>query len=257
MQRHVPPHQPVEFLGVDFDPLDFAGAVAWLQSRTDADPFAYVVTPNVDHLVRLERERAELAPVYRAAALRLCDSRIVSGLGKSSGVALPVVPGSDLVAALFDFAQGGDTIRIIGGSADIVERVRRHYPALVITHVDAPMGLRRNAAARAAIAAAAAASAPARYTLIAIGSPQQELLAHEMLGHPGMRGTGLCIGASVEFIVGEQRRAPRIVQQLSMEWAWRLASDPRRLWRRYLIEGPAIFVMAWKWRRERGKAVDN
>lgn len=62
-----------------------------------------------------------------------------------------------------------------------------------------------------------------------------------------MRGTALCVGASTDFLLGTQQRAPGIVQRLSLEWAWRLLSDPRRLAHRYLVEGPAIFPMAWRW----------
>ena len=64
-------------------------------------------------------------------------------------------------------------------------------------------------------------------------------------------GCGLCIGASLDFITGRQRRAPRVVQRLGLEWAHRLASQPGRLWRRYLVDGPKIFRLARRWHRER------
>ena len=65
---------------------------------------------------------------------------------------------------------------------------------------------------------------------------------------PDAGGTGLCIGASVEFVTGAKRRAPRWMQRLGVEWLHRLLSEPGRLWRRYLVEGPRIFAMAWRWR---------
>jgi exopolysaccharide biosynthesis WecB/TagA/CpsF family protein len=60
------------------------------------------------------------------------------------------------------------------------------------------------------------------------------------------------VGASLEFLAGEKRRAPRLVQAASMEWAFRLLSEPGRLWRRYLVEGPAIFRIWLDWRRSLG-----
>jgi exopolysaccharide biosynthesis WecB/TagA/CpsF family protein len=110
------------------------------------------------------------------------------------------------------------------------------------------MGLLRDAPARAR-AIDFAADAHARIILLAVGSPQQEVLAREMREDGRVTGFGLCIGAAVEFITGEQVRAPRIVQRAGVEWAWRLASQPKRLWRRYLVDGPAIFGMVWRWSR--------
>jgi exopolysaccharide biosynthesis WecB/TagA/CpsF family protein len=79
--------------------------------------------------------------------------------------------------------------------------------------------------------------------------PQQEMIAHAIAAQSGARGTALCIGASIDFLTGRARRAPRWMQRLSIEWLHRLLSDPARLWRRYLIEGPRIFAMAWRWRK--------
>ena len=90
--------------------------------------------------------------------------------------------------------------------------------------------------------------------LLAVGAPQQELLAHEMRASGRVRGTGLCIGAGIDFLVGAQSRAPRLVQRAHLEWAWRLAREPRRLWRRYLVDGPAIFPIAWAWARARRRS---
>ena len=70
---------------------------------------------------------------------------------------------------------------------------------------------------------------------------------------PGATGMALCIGASLDFITERQRRAPRVMQRLSIEWVHRLASDPKRMWRRYLLEGPRIFLLAARHRR--GSAV--
>ena len=87
--------------------------------------------------------------------------------------------------------------------------------------------------------------------LLAVGSPQQEVLAGRIAAAGGATGCALCIGASLDFIAGRQRRAPRVVQRLGLEWAHRLASQPGRLWRRYLVDGPRIFRLAHAWQRAR------
>ena len=235
------------FLDMPFDRFDFEAMVAWLQRRRAGDPFAYVVTPNVDHIVQIAKNPVHLRPLYDDATLRLCDSRVLAKLAKLHGIDLPVVPGSDLVVAMFDrVLTPGDRYCLIGGSDELAARLRAKYPHLDQVHHAPPMGLRRDAGARAE-AVKAAAAADSRFILLAVGAPQQEMLAREMAQDDTVSGTALCIGASIDFIVGAQRRAPKIVQRAGIEWAWRLASSPRRLARRYLIEGPKIFLLVARW----------
>jgi exopolysaccharide biosynthesis WecB/TagA/CpsF family protein len=108
------------------------------------------------------------------------------------------------------------------------------------------MGLRRNSPARRA-AAEFIAEAGARFTFIAVGSPQQEMIAAEVRAIAGATGTALCIGAGLDFLTGRQKRAPRFAQHLGLEWAHRLLGNPRRMWRRYLLEGPRVFLLAYRW----------
>jgi len=240
----------VEFLGLDFDVWTPDRAREWLAKRTADSPYAYVVTPNVDHMVRLSGAPEDIQCAYTDADVRLCDSRILARLADFAGVTLSVVPGSDLTAQLFEqVLQPGDRVGLIGGDAHDGDMLAARYPGITIIQHLPPMGLRHDAAARAD-AVDAAVAAQGRFVLFAVGSPQQELLAHEMSARADARGTGLCIGASIDFLIGRQNRAPRIVQRMSMEWAWRLLTDPRRLAKRYLVEAPAIFPMVLRWRRQ-------
>ncbi|WP_277970649.1 WecB/TagA/CpsF family glycosyltransferase [Sphingomonas echinoides] len=244
------------FLDLDFDTVTAAEVVAFLRTRTVEDRFGYIVTPNVDHMVQIDAQ-PELRPVYQGALLCLNDSRVLARLAKLYGIALTVVPGSDLIVALFgSVLQDGDRLCIVGASAPLVAQLRAQYPRITIVHHEPPMGLRRNAAARQA-AVDAVAAANARFTLLAVGAPQQEILASEMAAAGTVTGTAFCIGAAVDFIVGAQVRAPRIVQQAGMEWFWRLAGSPRRLGRRYLVEGPKIFRIALRWQRNRRRSTPH
>lgn len=242
-----------DFLDIGFDPLTQADVLAWLTARGADSPFGYVVTPNVDHVVRLAHAPDDVRRAYGRADLCLCDSRVLARLARWCGIVLPVVPGSDLVAAVFArVLRPDDRVCLIGGRDGDAAALQALYPGLDIIQHRPPMGLRTNLAAQQA-AAEFAASTAARLTLIAVGSPQQELLAVTLADTRGARGTALCIGASVDFLVGSQTRAPRAVQSMGLEWAWRLGTDPRRLARRYLIEGPAIFPLVWRWRRARAQ----
>lgn len=245
------PGDAVEFLGLSFDTWSPARVRGWLAERGADSSFAYVVTPNVDHMIRLADAPAAVRRAYEQADLKLCDSRILARLAGLAGVRLSVVPGSDLTADLFrDGLRSGDRVCLVGGDKGDGARLEALYPGITVIQHRPPMGLRGDPAARAA-AVDAAVGAQARVTLFAVGSPQQELLAREMADRRDARGTCLCIGASTDFLLGTQRRAPRLVQQMSLEWSWRLLTDPRRLARRYLVEGPTIFPMVWRWRQTR------
>ncbi len=82
---------------------------------------------------------------------------------------------------------------------------------------------------------------PARFVFLAVGSPRQEMLAAAIKATGAARGTGLCIGASLEFLAGAIPRAPGFMQRAGNEWLHRLLVDPRRLGRRYLLDNPVIF----------------
>jgi len=236
----------VEFLNLHFDRLTFNQVKGRLRAVTAATPYGYVVTPNVDHIVQVDRQ-PKLRPVYEDAKLCLSDSRILRLLALLAGIRLPLVAGSDLSASLFkSIIKPGDRIAVVGANAVALDRLRDRYPDVEFLHHAPPMGLKSNAKARHE-AAAFVASAKARFSLMAVGSPQQEMIAHEAGQIPGASGMALCIGAGLEFLTGDQKRAPRLLQLLGLEWAHRLAKNPRRLGRRYLIEGPRIFGIYTRW----------
>lgn len=240
--------QRTRFLGLDFQPMTADDAAALLAETASAETaFSYVVTPNVDHRIRLEREPA-LRPLYESAGLILNDSRILELLAKRDGIALPASPGADIVEHLFAATiRPGETVTIVGGDADLETSLRDRYGLTDIRRHDPPRGLRDKPEAIAAAAAFLAAN-PARFHFICVGSPQQEMVAYEAFRLGSACGIGLCCGASLDFLSGKTDRAPEWMRRTRLEWLHRLASEPGRLGRRYLIEGPAIFRI---WQRAR------
>jgi exopolysaccharide biosynthesis WecB/TagA/CpsF family protein len=75
-----------------------------------------------------------------------------------------------------------------------------------------------------------------------VGAPQQEAVAHALRIRGRARGLALCVGASLNFITGAERRAPQWMQRAGLEWLYRLSQDPRRLANRYLVRGPRFFA---------------
>jgi N-acetylglucosaminyldiphosphoundecaprenol N-acetyl-beta-D-mannosaminyltransferase len=237
------------FLGLRFDPLDQAASLGAVRALAKGERFAYVVTPNVDHLVRLHRQPANrrLWAAYEGAALRLCDSRILKALAGLSGLELDLVTGSDLTASLIGAPGELRSAAVIGGDDGLMHELRARYPAWSWHWHAPPHGVLHDPAAQLAIAEFVE-GCPSELFLLAIGSPQSELVCAQIAERGLARGVGLCIGASLEFLTGAKARAPKWMQRAGLEWLFRLASEPVRLWRRYLVEGPQIFVIWWRWR---------
>lgn len=239
----------VAFIDFDFTTMPETSVIQMLAQRPADAPFAYVVTPNVDHAVRLQRSRSDLWPVYRAAGLTLCDSRILALLARQAGLVLPVIPGSDLTRLLFEkVIHPADPVTIIGANPEQVQMLVQRYGLNRVYHYNPPMGFIRDPV-EIATAVQFVVGAKARYNFFAVGSPQQEILAYRVQQAGGGRGIGFCIGASLDFLTGTQKRAPMLMRLVAMEWFYRLVSDPARMWRRYLCDGPGILQVMRDWKR--------
>lgn len=232
-------------LSVRFDDIGLERALDLLSKRDPNASFVYIVTPNADHWIRLQRQ-PELLPLYHPAWLSLCDSRIIQMLAGWRGVKLEIAPGSDLTQRLFDdVIQPDDPITVIGTSEPMVEQLRARYRLTKLAHHNPPMGFIRNPEAVQACVDFILAH-PSRFILLCVGSPQQEKLAAAITASGRATGVGLCVGASVEFVVGAKKRAPVWMQRSHLEWLHRLASEPRRLWKRYILEAPALLRLMMK-----------
>ena len=135
----------IALLGLDFAALDLAAVLRLLGERPAGAPFAAVVTPNADHLVRLA-QRPDLLPLYQGAWLRLLDSRVVARVARGFGLAAPpVVPGSDLTAALFgQVIRPEEPVTVLGGEPAVLAAVQARYGLTRLAHHNPPMGFDRD-----------------------------------------------------------------------------------------------------------------
>ena len=203
----------------------------------------YVVTPNINHLARLAKgpDSDGLRPLYRGAALSVCDSRILELILKWNGVQIPeVVTGSDLTAQLFasDLTEK-DVVYILGGSDDLIRKIVHRYPGLSIKHHNPSMGFIKDSSEVDKIVARIIDVNP-NYVFLAVGSPQQEILAKKICEQRDFKGIALCIGASILFMAGLEKRAPKWMRRGRLEWLYRLSQNPSRLVMRYLKNAIAL-----------------
>jgi exopolysaccharide biosynthesis WecB/TagA/CpsF family protein len=224
----------------DYDLAGFAQVAAGFGS----DEYAYVVTPNVDHLIRF-CDDASFRALYAEAGFVLNDSRLLSRVvSVARGIQLRVCTGSDLTEQLLSkVVREDDRIVLVGGSAAQASHLAQRYGLRSLRHFEPPMDFINDPQAVESCLRFIEAQSPFRFCFLALGCPQQELLA-QMLRERGIaRGLTLCIGASINYLTNVERRSPRWMQQAGLEWLFRLLLNPRRLAKRYLIRGPRFFVL--------------
>ena len=231
----------MNLLGLSFSGLPLAQVRAALLARPADEAFAYIVTPNADHLDRLQCN-PELRAVYAAALFRLFDSRFLAHAARLLGQKPPpVVTGADLTAALLP-ELAGSRVAVVGMEDAAFSALQQRYPGIAFIRHNPPMGLLNHQTAFTE-AAQFVARAKARFVFFALGSPVQELLAQEVARQGQAAGLGLCIGAALEFAAGTRSRAPVWMRRAGLEWLYRLAAEPRRLGPRYLLRAPRALVL--------------
>jgi N-acetylglucosaminyldiphosphoundecaprenol N-acetyl-beta-D-mannosaminyltransferase len=239
-QPRVPSRAPAVVRLHDCDMHGFADIAAEFGSKE----YAYVVTPNVDHLIRFCDDESFRA-LYAEAGYVLNDSRLLSRVvGVSKGIRLRVCTGSDLTEQLFSkVVNPDDRIVLVGSTAEQAAQLEQRFGLQSLKHIEPPFGFINDPKVVEECLRFVEEQSPFRFCFLAVGSPQQEMLANMLRGRGVARGLTLCVGASIDFLTNVERRAPRWMQNAGLEWAFRLMQDPRRLAKRYLIRGPRIFLL--------------
>ncbi len=200
-----------------------------------------VVTVNLDHLLRCKRS-ADYHQLVSRADLVVADGMPLVWASRMQGTPLPErVAGSSLCLSLAaTLASSSRRIFLLGGDPGVAEVaaevLSQRFPGLQIAGTYCPpFGFEKDPAQLELIRRRIAESAP-DVVYVALGSPKQEQLIERLRSEfPGVWWTG--IGISLSFITGDVRRAPRWVQRIGCEWIHRLVQEPRRLGRRYLVDG--------------------
>ena len=233
--------------GVRVSNITFDGVCTAVDQRIAERKPGFIATPNVNMICSYQRNPA-FAEAYDQAFLWLPDGQPLLWVARLLGLKLSEkLSGSDMVPLITAHAaKRGHRVFFFGGLAGAAEisaqRMRQRYPDLQIAGVYVPPYGFEHDPEENAKAIAAVRDSQADICWVALGCPKQELWMsrhREELGVPVCMG----VGAALDFLSGKVKRAPRWVQQLGFEWLWRLLQEPRRLWRRYLVEDIVIVPM--------------
>ena len=199
-----------------------------------------IVTPNLDHIVRNYRDK-NLSRIYNKAWLSINDSAVIPLFARFNGIQIQNInPGSDITETIFSSGLlSSHTINIIGGDTKDVDQVMDAYGISKYNHHNPPMGFINDVNATKKCTDFVV-SQSADITFLCVGSPQQEKLAELIANNSDKCGLLLCVGASLEFLSGKQKRAPKIYRKLRLEWFYRLLENPKRMATRYLVRCPKV-----------------
>ena len=228
------------------DHVSFAEALSRIADLVRRGDGGAVFTPNVDHLVTAERDE-DFRRAYGRADLVVADGTPVMWAARAVGTPLPQkVSGSDLVIPVAQAAsRHGWRVYLVGGgpgvAAEAAARLRRAHGTNVVGADDPLVSPAGVAVAEAAVLERIR-RAGAQVVLVGFGAPKQELWI-ERVRDEIAPAVLLAVGAGIDFVAGTQRRAPRWMSRVGLEWLFRLAREPRRLWRRYLVNDPAILLL--------------
>ena len=208
----------------------------------------YVCVSNV-HMVVAARDDRELANAMQQADMATPDGAPIAWMLRRLGFAgQPRISGTELMRAyLAQAAERSEAIFLFGSTqetlAGLAQKLKTDYPALVLAGAISPPFRPPTAEEDAAVVAQINASG-ARTVWVSLGCPKQEkwMLAHRGRVHAVMLG----VGAAFDFIAGCKPRAPTWMQAAGLEWLHRLASEPGRLWKRYLVTN-ILFVAGAAW----------
>lgn len=205
----------------------------------------HVATVNAQFL-QIARLNKRFARILRNADLSVADGLPLVWASRLLRQPLPGrVNGTDLMVRLCESAaSNGNTVYFLGGRPGAAEgaaqRLLKNYPSLRIAGIDCPpMGFMDDRELDSASSARIQRVAP-DFLFVGLGAPKQEYWIDE---HRSLcTGVMVGIGGSFELLAGLTKRAPQAFQRAGLEWFWRLAMEPRRLWRRYLF-GNTLFVL--------------
>lgn len=208
-----------------------------------------LVTPNLDHLVKLQRDE-EFLQCYQKAEWVVCDSRILYFCSKLLPTSFPeAIPGSSFFESYYLYHKDDADCRIFllgareGVAAKAMERINGRVGRQIVVGAHSPsFGFEKKEDENREIARIINASG-ANVVLVGVGAPKQEkwIMTHKC-EMPGVR-LWMALGATIDFEAGNIKRAPRLVQKLGMEWFYRFCKEPRRLFRRYFVDDMRFFLL--------------
>lgn len=241
------PNQEIKILNIDILSISQRQLLESINKGT-------LFTPNVDHLIKLQKDR-EFYGVYKTADWVICDSKIVALASRFLGSTIKeVIPGSSFFPAYCEYNKNNEHVRIFllgaaeGVALQAMEKINNRIGRQIIVGAHSPtFGFEKNEHECNEIVSIIN-QTDATVLLVGLGAPKQEKWIFKYKDQFKNIKLFMALGATIDFEAGNIKRAPRIFQTLYLEWLYRLIKEPKRMWKRYLIDDIPFFYYILKQR---------
>jgi len=218
-----------------------------------------LVTPNVDHLMKLQHDK-EFYEIYKKADYVTVDSKIVSLAMKFLGTPVKeIITGSDFFPSFYNYHRDNEKVKVFlfGAAPGVADKalkiINEKIGREIIVGAHSPsFGFEKNDAECEKIIDIIN-QTPANVLVVGVGAPKQEKWIYKYKDRLTNIKIHLAIGATIDFEAGNIKRAPMLMQKLALEWLYRMMMEPKRLWRRYIIEDFPFFGLILKQKFNRYK----
>ena len=206
-----------------------------------------LVTPNLDHLIKLQKDK-EFYDAYERAEWVVCDSCILYFLSKLLRKSFPeAIPGSSFFTAFYEYHRDDADCKIFllgareGIAMKAMERINSRVGRPIVVGAHSPsFGFEKNKTECEDLVRIVNASG-ANVVLVGVGAPKQEKWIMRWKEKMPQVKIWMGLGATIDFEAGTLQRAPVIFRKLGMEWLYRFFKEPKRLFRRYFIDDMKFF----------------
>lgn len=210
----------------------------------------FVVTPNVDHMVKLQKDVDLLSAYNLPDTYRVCDSKILEYTSKFLGNPIKEkISGSDLFPAFYNYNKNNEDTKIflLGAAQGIAHKakikINQNVGRKIVVDTYSPsLGFEKNETECQEIIDRINKSG-ATVLAVGMGAPKQEKWIAKYKDKLKNIKIFLAIGATIDFEAGYKTRSPKWMSNVGLEWLHRLSSEPQRLWKRYLVESLPFFFL--------------
>lgn len=226
----------VNILNVSIDNLSIAELLDKLEFG------GIVFTPNVDHLIKLQNNQ-DFLQAYSSATYKVCDSQILIYASKFLGTPIQEkICGCELFHAFYNYYKKNDYIKIflLGAAEGVANKAKTKINTkvgrdIIVAAHSPSFGFEKNEKECLEIVDMINKS-EATVLAIGVGAPKQEMWIYKYKDDLKKIQVFLAIGSAIELEAGDKTRSPKWMSNIGLEWFYRLLLEPRRLWKRYLID---------------------
>lgn len=243
----------MQFMNMWIDNITREEAIMYIEKCITERKIMHIITPNVNWIIRIE-EDPYFGEICRCADLSLTDGHPMLWIAKWYGTPIKEkISGSDFTPTLCQVAaEKGYSVFLLGAAPGVAkkaaEKLKERFPRLQVAGTYSPPWGYENDPEEIGRINKMLSESHADILFVGMGVPKQEIFVYENMQKYQIP-VSISVGATIDFIAGEQKRAPKWMTDHGLEWFFRFTQEPKRMFKRYFVDDMKIFKLAWRYRK--------